>query len=652
MDSPALREALHRLAANHRWTWVSSCRDLLFSLPSAHPDRHPVRSVSDLEAGQLDALLADTDFSDRVAAEIADLNRAMADPLTPTIAYCSPEFGIDALVPQYSGGLGVLAGDHLKASSDQGIPLVGVGLFYRHGYFDQGITDGRQSETYPTVDPAEVGAIDTGVVVRVPLPEREVAARVWRLDVGRVPLLLLDTEIEDNREEDRAIGDCLYGGDRGHRLDQEMILGVGGARALAALGWDVRVHHLNEGHAGFIVFELIDRGIEDGDLGAAVELIRPGLVFTTHTPVPAGIDRFHRDLILPYLEPWADRWGVSVDEIWAIGQDPEDEALFNMAALTLRLASHANGVSRLHGEVSRSLFSGVGIGESIASITNGVHARTWVGPDIQATFDQVLGPAWSGGDVEMWDRVGEIDDDRIARVRAAANRRLADLVSTTMGAPLDPDSLVVGFARRFAPYKRATLLLRDPDRLHRLLADQTRPVHFVFAGKAHPEDELGKALVAEVVGYSVSESAQQRFTFLPGYDMNIARTLVQGCDIWLNNPIRPREASGTSGEKAVLNGGLNCSILDGWWAEMYDGANGWAIPASDEDDPDARDAAEAASTFDTLASILDMYHTDRPVFHDRIRHSWRTLGPRVTAARMIRDYESEVYAPALQRARP
>ncbi|HEX6146107.1 MAG TPA: alpha-glucan family phosphorylase [Acidimicrobiia bacterium] len=643
---------MHRLASNHRWTWVSSCRDLLFSLPGARPDRHPAETVADLDGGQLDALLADTHFVDRVAAEIADLDRATADPATPTIAYCSPEFGIDALVPQYSGGLGVLAGDHLKAASDRGTPLVGVGLFYRHGYFDQAITDGCQTETYTTIDPAQVGAVDTGVVVAVPLPEREVAARVWRLDVGRVPLLLLDTQVEANGEEDRAIADCLYGGDRRHRLDQEMVLGVGGARALAALGWEIPVHHLNEGHAGFIVFELIDRGIEDGDLGSAIELIRPGLVFTTHTPVPAGIDRFHRDLLLPYLLPWAERWGVPVEEIWAIGEDPEDEDLFNMAALTLRLASHANGVSRLHGEVSRDLFAGVGIGESIASITNGVHARTWVGPDIQATFDQVLGPAWSGGDVEMWDRVGEIDDEQIAGVRAAANRRLADLVSTRTGDPMDPDSLVVGFARRFAPYKRATLLLRDPDRLHRLLADDTRPVHFVFAGKAHPQDEPGKALVAEIVGYSVSDSARRRFTFLPGYDMDIARTLVQGCDIWLNNPIRPREASGTSGQKAVLNGGLNCSILDGWWAEMYDGANGWAIPASDEDDPDARDAAEAAATFDTLAAILEMYHTDRSVFYDRIRHSWRTLGPRVTAARMIRDYESEVYGPALRRARP
>ena len=607
--------------------------------------------VSDLSAEQLDGLLADLRLIDRIAGEIAALE-ALADPGTPKIAYCSPEFGIDALVPQYSGGLGVLAGDHLKASSDQAIPLVGIGLFYRHGYFDQGIADGGQAETYATVDPAEVGAFDTGAVVSAPLAGREVAARVWRIDVGRIPLLVLDTAVETNSEEDRAIGDCLYGGDRHHRLDQEMVLGVGGARALAALGWEVQVHHLNEGHAGFIALELIDRVIEDGDLGAAIDRVRPGLVFTTHTPVPAGIDRFHRDLILPYLQPWAQRWGVPPEEIWAMGQDPGDEDLFNMAALTLRLASHANGVSRLHGEVSRNLFVGVGIGGEIASITNGVHARTWVGPEIQATFDEVLGPAWPDGDPETWDRVAGIDDHQIARVRAAASGRLADLVSAKTGGPLHPEALIVGFARRFAPYKRATLLLKDPDRLHHLLEDDDRPVHFVFAGKAHPQDALGKALVAEIVGYSVSPSANQRFTFLPGYDMAIARTLVEGCDIWLNNPIRPREASGTSGEKAALNGGLNCSILDGWWAEMYDGANGWAIPASDEEDPESRDAAEAASMFDTLGSILDMYHADRPAFHDRIRHAWRTLGPKVTAARMIRDYASDVYGPALERTRP
>lgn len=651
MDSPALRDALHRLAANHRWTWAPSCRDLLFSLPEAATAKHPVRTVAGLGPEHLDGLLADGAMMERIGIEIADLDQALADPVIPKIAYCSPEFGIDALVPQYSGGLGVLAGDHLKASSDQGIPVVGVGLFYRYGYFDQAIADGGQAETYHGVDPVDVGAANTGVVVSIPLPGRDVAARVWRLDVGRVPLLLLDTAVDTNSEEDRAIGDCLYGGDRRHRLDQEMVLGVGGARALAALGWNTPVHHLNEGHAGFIALELIDRVIEDGDLSGALDRVRAGLVFTTHTPVPAGIDCFHRDLIVPYLEPWAERWEIPSDDIWSMGQDPEGSDLFNMAALTLRLASHANGVSRLHGEVSRKLFAGIGIGAEIASITNGVHARTWVAPDIQELFDDMLGPAWAEGDEDAWARVGNIDDARITDVRTAASQRLADLVEATTGSPLEPKALIIGFARRFAPYKRATLLLKEPDRLHDLLADGSRPVHFVFAGKAHPQDERGKALVAEIVGYAGSAEANQRFSFVPGYDMTVARTLVEGCDIWLNNPIRPREASGTSGEKAALNGGLNCSILDGWWAEMYDGVNGWAIPASDEEDPELRDSAEAAAMYDTLASILAMYHADRPAFHERIRHSWRTLGPKVIAARMIRDYASEVYDPAMERMR-
>jgi starch phosphorylase len=651
LDSPALREALHRLAANHRWTWAPSCRHLLFSLPGAEPDRHPVRVVSDLSPDQLDGLLEDGELGERVAAELADLDRALADRVTPEIAYCSPEFGIDALVPQYSGGLGVLAGDHLKAASDQGLPLAGVGLFYHHGYFDQEITEGGQTESYPTVDPADVGAVPTGVVVRIPLPGREVAARVWRIDVGRIPLLVLDTDLADNSEEDRRIGDCLYGGDRRHRLDQEMVLGVGGARALAALEWEVPVHHLNEGHAGFIVLELIDRVIDDGDLGSAIERVRPGLVFTTHTPVPAGIDCFHRELTLPYLEPWARRWGIPVEEIWALGQDPADEGIFNMAVLTLRLASHANGVSRLHGEVSRDLFAGVGIGDEITSITNGVHARTWVAPVIQEMFDEVLGTTWADGDPEAWDRVSDIDDERLGAARSGASRRLAGLVAASTGHGVDPDALMVGFARRFAPYKRATLLLRDPERLRQMLEDEDRPVHFVFAGKAHPEDSLGKALVAEIVGYAVSPSANQRFSFVPGYDMAIARTLVEGCDVWLNNPIRPREASGTSGEKAALNGGLNCSILDGWWAEMFDGGNGWAIPASEEEDEGLRDAAEAAAMLDTLGSILEMYHSDRSAFQGRIRHAWRTLGPSVTAARMVREYASDVYGPALERTR-
>jgi starch phosphorylase len=387
--------------------------------------------------------------------------------------------------------------------------------------------------------------------------------------------------------------------------------------------------------------------IDDKDLAAATDAIRHGLVFTTHTPVPAGIDRFDRELIGPYLEPWADRWGVSFDEVWALGQDPENESQFNMAALTLRIAGAANGVSRLHGEVSRSLFAGVGIGEHITSITNGVHARTWVAPETQALFDDVLGPEWSEGDPETWDRASTIDDTRLGEVRRRTSQRLAELVSRATGGPLDPDSLIIGFARRFAPYKRATLLLHDPDRLRLLLEDDSRPVHFVFAGKAHPQDSMGKTLLAEIVEYTGSDGANRRFSFIPGYDMAIARTLVEGCDIWLNNPIRPREASGTSGEKAALNGGLNCSILDGWWAEMWDGANGWAIEASGETDPELRDRSEAAAMFDTLTSIIEEYHLDRARFHERIRHAWRTLGPRVTAARMVGDYRDQVYLPAL-----
>jgi starch phosphorylase len=651
LDSPALREALHRLAANHRWAWVASCRELLSSLPGAAQSRHPVTVVTDLSAGQLDELLADGGFMERVSAEVGDLDAATEGPASPQVAYCSPEFGIDALLPQYAGGLGILAGDHLKAASDLGVPLVGIGLFYRNGYFEQHIADGTQTESYPTIDPVDVGASDTHVVVRVPLPGRHVAARVWRIDIGRIPLLLLDTQVAENDEPDRRISDCLYGGDRAHRLDQEMVLGVGGARALAALGWEPPVHHLNEGHAGFIALELIDRVINGGDLPAAMSKVRPGLVFTTHTPVPAGIDCFDKGLVISYLEPWAERWGVPVEEVWSLGLDPDDEHRFNMAALALRLSSRANGVSKLHGEVSRGMFAGTGIGDEITSITNGVHARTWVGAEIQAAFDEVLGPAWADGDPAAWDHVSAIDDDRLAVLRTAASRSLADVLSVTTGRDLDPDALIVGFARRFAPYKRATLLLHDLERLRDLLEDDERPVHFVFAGKAHPQDDHGKSLVSEVVSFASSGSANNRLTFVPGYDMRVARALVEGCDIWLNNPIRPREASGTSGEKAALNGVLNCSILDGWWAEMYDGANGWAIASSDDEDPALRDAAEASSLMETLASIRDMYHGDRPAFNERIRHAWRTLGPRVTAARMLRDYLTDIYGPALEQAR-
>lgn len=628
-------------------------RRLWARLDGGKLDRHPVAIVADVPTDELEALLADDETMALVADELTYLDELFVDGTTaPQIAYFSPEFGISDVVRQYSGGLGILAGDHLKAASDMGLPLVGVGMFYRQGYFRQAITGGHQEEFYPIVEPESLGAQSTGITVHVPMPGREVAAQVWSMSVGRTQLLLLDTDVDENSADDRKITDRLYGGDRLHRLEQEMVLGVGGTRALSAMGWDVPVYHLNEGHAGFLVMELIDRAIEDSDLASAIAKVRRGLVFTTHTPVPAGIDRFDRQLILPYLEIWAERWGVPATEIWELGADATDtKGRFNMAAFALRLATSANGVSELHGEVSRELFAGVGVGDEITSITNGVHARTWVSEDTQSVFDRILGPGWAMGDAESWDRVDSLSDTAVGALRHIGALNLSQLVADRTGRMVDPDALIVGFARRFAAYKRSTLLFQHAERLANMLADNERPIHFVFAGKPHPADPLGKELLAEVVEFAGSAAANGRFTFIPDYSISIAQAMYEGSDIWLNTPIRPREASGTSGEKSALNGGLNCSILDGWWAEMYDGRNGWAIATSDAAEPARRDREESAATFDVLNLILDEYHGDPAAFVSRIRHGWKSLGPRVTAARMVAEYRQQIYMPALSRAR-
>ncbi len=651
LDSQALRESLHRLAANHRWTYASSCRRLLESLPGFAAGLHPVQVVAALNGDQLEELLEDDQFVDRAHDEIQGLDAVLSDAVDPEIAYCSPEFALSDAVPQYAGGLGVLAGDHLKTSSDLGVPLAGVGLFYRYGVFRQRIEDDAQTEFYDAARPDEYGAADTGLTVEVPFPGRSVHAKIWRLDIGRVPLILLDTNHDGNSEHDRNISDRLYIGNTDHRIAQEMILGVGGARALAALGWPIRVHHLNEGHAGFITLELIDRAMSNGDLSRALAEVRRGLVFTTHTPVPAGIDKFDRSKVTPYLKLWADRWDVPLGDVFDLGKDPKEPGKFNMPALCLRTAAEANGVSELHGRVSRGLFADIGIGDRIGFVTNGVHARTWTAPHVQDLFDDVLGESWSEGDPEAWRRVGNITSERLEAGRRLSSQTLARLVSKTTEQSLDPDALIIGFARRFAPYKRATLFMRDRDRLARLLFDDERPVHFVFAGKAHPSDELGKSLVSDIVSFSRSAEANGRLTFIPDYSMGIAHAMVQGCDIWLNNPIRPREASGTSGQKAALNGGLNCSVLDGWWAEMFDGQNGWKIAASDAEDTAIRDDEEAGAVLDTLEAIATEYHSARYVFNGRIRHGWLTLGPLVTSARMLRDYEDRVYEGALERTK-
>jgi starch phosphorylase len=655
VDTSTLGESLLRLARNHAWTWSPATASVFEALPRSSAALHPVQIVKELGETDLRGLLGDDDLMDRIRETSQALDELRARmPDRPDVAYFSPEFGITDAVPQYSGGLGVLAGDHLKAASDLGLPLAGVGLFYRGGFFRQLISDHRQAERYETYEPENLGCVETGVSVEIPFPGRTVTAHVWRMDVGAVPLLLLDTDLAANVAEDRAIGDRLYSGGRRHRLEQEMVLGVGGARAVAAMGWDVSVHHLNEGHAGFLIIELLDHRIAAGaTLPEALAAIRPGLVFTTHTPVPAGIDRFEPRLARQYLEVWADRWGVDVKDILELGADPgDDRAAFNMAALCLEASARANGVSRVHGAVSRRLFAKLPGGSKISSVTNGVHARTWVAPDLQDLFDDALGTGWTEGDAASWARVDTIDDAGIREVRRAGGETLRMLVEARTGATLDPEALIVGFARRFATYKRAGLLLRRPEALARLLEDQERPVQFVFAGKAHPADDAGKAVLSDILNFASGPVAQRRFLFVPDYDMAVAKVMCAGCDVWLNTPVRPREASGTSGEKSALNGGLNCSISDGWWAEMADGRNGWTIPASDAVDADRRDLdeAEAALTLLALQVVPEYYAYGggwSGAWTARIRDSWRSLGPRVTAARMVRDYRDLLYGPAM-----
>ncbi|HET9260769.1 MAG TPA: alpha-glucan family phosphorylase [Acidimicrobiia bacterium] len=644
--SSDLRGDLRRLASNHAWTYTAEWRRLLDLVPGVDDETHPVLLVDRLDDTRLRQLEGDAGFIELLSHVMAQLDHLEATRPAATIAYVSPEFGLTALLPQYAGGLGILAGDHLKTGSDLSVGLVGVGLFYRQGVFHQVIANRRQVETYGEVDPDGVGADDTGKVVSIPFPGRDVLARVWRMEVGRTTLLLLDTDVLSNADADRTITDRLYVGSRQHRIDQEMVLGVGGALALEACGFEIGLHHLNEGHAGFITLALIDRVISDGNLGAAVERIRDGLVFTTHTPVAAGIDRFERHTLQPYLEVWSTRWEMSVDELWELGVDPHDPDKFNMAALCLRSSVRANGVSRLHGQVSRKLFAGVGIGDSIGHVTNGVHARSWTGEHMQSLLDEALGTRdWANGSAQAWDRVEAIDDESLLVARHRSSETLATLIEARTRTKLNPEALIVGFARRFAPYKRATLLLRRLDLLRDLLADDSRPVHLVFAGKAHPTDGPGKHLVTEIIDAAETPELHGRITFIADYDMSVGHAMVQGADVWLNNPIQPREASGTSGEKAVLNGVLNCSVLDGWWAEMFDGVNGWSIEASGAADEGHRDFEEATSMLETIAAISNEYHTARPVFLGRIRHAWRTLGPRVVSARMLRDYQATMYTP-------
>jgi len=686
------------LAVNLRWAWDERTRDLFRWVDPAIWElsfHDPVRLLGLVKRERLDALAADPAFCGFLTETYDDLSRYMSSsrwfqqrkgsPLR-SVAYFSPEFGIAEAIPQYSGGLGVLAGDHLKAASGLGVPLVGVGLMYRQGYFRQQLnSDGWQEERYPNLDPHRMAlTLVEGVRPRVDLADESLVAQVWLAQVGRVRLYLLDADVEDNSDEVRAVTDRLYGGAGEHRLRQEILLGMGGVRLLEALGSETQVFHTNEGHAGFLGLERIHKLVTTEGLSfeEAVEAVRAGTIFTTHTPVPAGIDRFGRDQMARYFGQWAKECDVSLDQLMELGHFPGEaaDAPFNMAVMGLRLAGMSNGVAKLHGKTSRNMFQGLWpeVPEEevpIGSVTNGVHGPTWVSSEMSDLLSKYVSPAWDMADATVWASIDDARDDELWRVREQGRSALIDLVRLRLRSSmrragvsgpdaewvdevLDPRYLVIGFSRRFATYKRATLLLSQPERLRALLLDPERPIQLVFAGKAHPADELGKQMIAELVRFSRDPQLRHRIVFVEDYDIAIARMLYQGSDVWLNTPRRPMEASGTSGEKAALNGALNCSILDGWWDECFNGSNGWAIASAEEyEDLAQRDRAEADSLFEILErQIVPLYYdrrgggrVPRP-WVERIKGSLRSLGHQVQASRMVSDYVETLYEPTARRA--
>ncbi len=705
---PTRIAVLGDLAMNLRWSWHPPLRDLFESIDPARwaaVGEDPVAMLSAVEPVELERLAADPAFVERVDTAKAALDRYLdedrwyqrwgreqAEGVPSAVAYFSAEFGITAALPQYSGGLGILAGDHLKAASDIGVPIVGVGLFYKTGYFRQSLNrDGWQQEDYPVLDPdglplsllRDADGAPAGVTIELP-GGRELHAHIWRAQVGRVPLLLLDSDVHENDEAARSITERLYGGGGELRLQQEMLLGMGGVRALRL--WSQitgaptpDVYHANEGHAGFLGVERISELVrsEAMSFNEALEAVRGATVFTTHTPVPAGIDRFDSSLIELYFGGAQALDGVPVERLLHLGAETYEGGsanMFNMAVMGLRLAQRANGVSQLHGVVSREMFDGLWPGFDdtevpITSITNGVHGPTWVDR-------KVFELARAHTDVtdldtqESWEAFSSVPRDAVWATKRElrlqlvedARRRTRQSWLERGASPaelawtdeiLDPDVLTIGFARRVPTYKRLTLMLRDPVRLKKLLLHPTRPVQLVIAGKSHPADETGKQLIQQLVKFADDPEVRHRIVFLPNYDIAMALHLYPGCDVWLNNPLRPFEACGTSGMKAALNGALNLSILDGWWDEWFDGKNGWAIPTADGvEDPERRDDIEARALYQLVERQVAprFYDTDENGLPQNwlamMLHTVTTLGPKVRASRMVRDYTEKLYVPA------
>ena len=700
---PERLKSLHAIAYNLWWCWNSDAVALFRRIDSdlfEALDHSPIRLLSSADQNRFDELAEDEGFlahMDRVAGQIEHYMKARTwyqeqhDEPNARIAYFSMEFGLHESVPVYSGGLGILAGDHLKSASDLGLPLSGVSMMYREGYFRQYLnSDGWQQERYPENDffnlplIAEEDGNGNPILVPAPLPGRDVLLRIWRLQVGRIPLYLLDANIPQNRPEDRNITAQLYGGDTHMRIQQEIILGIGGLRALRALGKEPTVCHMNEGHAAFVGLErirllMLEKKI---DFATAAEAVKAGTCFTTHTPVPAGNDAFPPAMIDQYLGNYIGQLGIDRQQFFALGrQHPENDAEpFGMTVLAIKLANTSNGVSKLHGVVSRKMWTDIWpdlptAEVPIKSITNGVHTQTWLAPEMGQLFDRYLGIQWEEKptDFAVWKRVDSIPDAELWRTHERCRERLITFARSRLkiqyqrrGAPpseiaeteevLDPDALTIGFARRFATYKRGDMVFRDMARLAAIVNDTKRPVQFVFAGKAHPKDNGGKELIAKVSQMARRAEFRRRVVFLEDYDMNVARYLVQGVDVWLNNPRRPLEASGTSGMKVPINGGINMSILDGWWCEGYEADNGWAIGAGEEyTDLTYQDEVESRSLYELLERELTPMFYQRGndglprAWIKRMKRSIASLVPVFNTNRMVEEYLETCYLPSHKR---
>ena len=697
-----LQERLWALARNLWWSWDHNSSSLFLDLdPTRWNDlnHNPISLLAELPLARLEARAAEIMLHSRVnyayrrLLEYLETDRTWgtryAGVLRPhPVAYFSAEFGLHESLPIYSGGLGVLAGDHIKSASDLDIPLVGVGLFYGQGYFRQRLDrNGWQREEYLETDvnqlPMEVAIGKDGrpIVVEIETRSGRLHAKVWRVKVGRRDLLLLDSDVEGNDAEDRELTSRLYGGDIRIRIRQDLLLGVGGLRALRALGISPGVLHLNEGHSGFAVLEAIRMRMEEEGIAfdAAVPRVSREVVFTTHTPVPAGHDRFEAALVEEHIGPLRESLGLSLDSLLGLGRENPNNSdeLFCMTVLALRLSRRANAVSALHAEVSRAMWTGLFRGKleddvPIGHITNGVHVPSWLAPEMFRLYDRHLGPGWHqhSSEAKIWEGIENVDDGELWETHLNLKSQLLEFVRrravaqaerrgesrdelTRLERVLSPDALTIGFARRFATYKRANLILTDMERLASMVNDPNRPVQFVFAGKAHPLDEPGKRVLQQIADLMRDSKFRDKFVFVEDYDINVGRHFVQGVDVWLNNPRRPLEASGTSGQKVVLNGGLNLSILDGWWAEAFDGVNGFAIGTgrthSDVHVHDARDGEDLMRTL--RDEVIPLYYErDRDGLPrgwiKRMKRTIRTLGWRFNADRMVMDYTLKCYVPA------